>query len=148
MTFTQQFWNTPSLCTAHVLWLTLCSMTFDILVKVWKALHTNECPKWLFGGREKVWIVWSFDIINYKAITLIFKVSSYLRFCLQSVWSSNDDDDDRIHTKTGFFNCCNITFSNMIRHWLSSPSCLIQVAVSLPHLVLKMKAHYHTITGS
>lgn len=98
MTFTQHFWNAPSLwlslCTAHVLWLTLCSVTFDILVKVWKALHTNECTKWLFGGREKVRIVWSFDIINYKAITLIFKVSSYLRFCLQSVWSSNDDDDD------------------------------------------------------
>lgn len=157
MTFTQHFSNTPSLCTAHVLWLTLCTVTFDILVKVWKALHTNECTKWLFrGGGREVWIVWSFDIINYKAITLIFKVSTYWRFCLQTVWSSDNDGDDGdgIMVKRCskywllFFIRYNITFYNMIRHWLLSPSCLMRVAVSLPHLGLKMKAHYQTIRVS
>lgn len=58
------------------------------LIFLWKSgKHSTlmNAQNGCLEGGEKVWIVWSFDIINYKAITLNFKVSSYWRFCLQSV---------------------------------------------------------------
>lgn len=95
---------------SHTLWLTLWSVTFYILVKVWKALHTNECTKWWFGWRTG----WSFDIINYKAITV---VSSYWKVCFQ-------DHSKKKVCDSYSFNCYNIRFYDITRPFIPDTSCL------------------------